>query len=515
MAIKAFTRKQTLPSSDEYFQKIDDLLKRRRAGGVVTGYDTASNMAINLGGKILNPTGMVDKPASKEKEITYSPIDYSTVNPAEVSISELSPEELTAFYSNPYIDEETKGLIEQTLNELYSPETAEVLNDANETGNQVTETINQIEQDRQTDLESQSPISQQDIQSGKVSKQGSRYTGDAATTDEQLNQLPEELRLIAKVQRDNARFLQDAPKEYKQIFEEQQKQLQKDKESAQRLAPKLVDIKAKEAGLTVEQLNQNNDLELSLPEGWEKTEDGGMKKIQKETKRDYRGEVGDAVDVLASFLRLPETGLSELIAGRNTKNTIAANAVEPLQAGEGIDQIQKEFQAGAQSIQPSQFRPALENISGFNPMIGNVAGIQGENAITGSKAPSQFSGTAIVPASVARIAEGGLPISQNIGVGSNQPSNNRQSNNQSSNNNQSSSVSNVFKPVATNKTVSKMTYTPPKVSGVNTANISSKTIPVSSNLGVGSNQPSQPKSQPKQGIVSSVVNVIKNLFKRK
>jgi hypothetical protein len=584
MAIKAFTRKTSGPTnSDEFLKQYEELLKRNKGGSVLSGYDTSSQTPIYLGTSVADPTGL-----GSLNKVDFSngvTDDYSTIDPSFVDITTLSPEELLQFYQNPKIDENTKLIIEQLVPELSDTtqldQNIENLNDA-------TQQYENINRDIQVINDQYNPKSEQNLlkrsYSSQVNPQAKRYTGDAAITDEQIAQLPVEYQAVARTNRDNARFLQDAPQELESIRKANQAQIAREKLGRQTATNTINQTYGQITGQTPEQMQQN--LETSkkaetwnnIPEGFEMNAEGtGI--IRKQEKndmgnainellsfignkanqgvKDIRQSAGNAVSYIGDKAGLPEMNWSEKIAGGPTKDYNKSYAAEPetLQAGSGLTRLREDM-----SYSPSAMagRPDFSQI-GLKRSVGNVAGVQDQSAITGNKQVSpdgqsisnvsrfsqattpvattmpQFQpqrqeqsrtysqgelgaivdammskgysnraeAEAVAKADINRFGREYLPSggsSNNIGVGSNQPS--TQQSQTSSTPNQSSKT---YSPTTSNNA---MSYS-------NLANLGTPSF-VMPTVGVGSNQPSTiSNSSQSNSLLSSISNILANLFRRK
>jgi hypothetical protein len=412
MAIKAFTRKTSGPTtSDEFLKDYENLLKRNKGGGTFMGYDTSSQTPIYLGTSVADPTGIggIDQ-TNLDNSVTD---DYSTIDPSFVDISTLTPDELLQFYTNPQLDENTKLIIEQLVPEL--SDTTQI----NQNTDNLNQATNQYEKINQgiTDINEQyTPNSETNLlkrnYSRSVNPTQQRYTGDAAITDEQIAQLPAEYQDIMRIIRDNARFLQDAPQEIEAIRKANEEQRQKENAVKGTVTNDINQAYSKMTGQTPDQMQKN--LENSkqaetwndIPEGFEMNAEGTGIVRKKESNdmgsainellsfignkagegiKNVRGAVGDTIDSLAYAIpgtsNRKDTGFSEWVAGRDTPHTVSAAEPETAQAGSGLTRLRDDM-----SYSPTALagRPDFSQI-GLKRSIGNVAGIQDQSAITGNK----------------------------------------------------------------------------------------------------------------------------------
>lgn len=585
MAIKAFTRKTSGPTtSDEFLKDYENLLKRNKGGGLFMGYDTSSQTPIYMGTSVADPTGLGSiNPLNLDNSVSD---DYSTINPSFVDLSTLTPEELIQFYTNPQVDEQTKAIIEQLVPEL--SDTTQ-LNQNNEDLNETTQVYDTINQDLQAIEEENSPTSETNIlkrsYSTSVNPTAQRYTGDAAITDEQIARLSPENQAIMRVVRDNARYLQDAPQEIEAIRKANEEQRQKESAVRNTVTGNINQTYAQMTGQTQEQLQKNLETGRqasryeNIPEGYElnpegtgivrKKEDDGMGNAVSELLsfignktgegvKNVRGAVGDTIDSLAYAIpgsdKREDTGFSEWVAGRPTPHTVSA---AEQQSGSGLTRLRDDM-----SYSPTALagRPDFSQI-GLKRSIGNVAGIQDQSAITGNKEISQdgqsvagvsrfnqavdpISTTlpqfdvqqeerprrsfgegdlnSIVDAMMSRgynnraeaeaVAKGDLNRFGNEYMPSGGSSGGSNNSNNSNNNQQSSPTSNYQANLA-------KTYTAPTTSNnsVNLSNLSKIGTPsfVMPTVGVGSNQPQTSNSNNSNSLMSTISNLLANLFRRK
>ena len=105
MAIKAFTRKTSGPTtSDEFLKDYENLLKRNKGGGLFMGYDTSSQTPMYLGTSVADPTGIGGiNQINLDNSVTN---DYSTIDPSFVDISTLRLIIITVLYN--HVNENTK-----------------------------------------------------------------------------------------------------------------------------------------------------------------------------------------------------------------------------------------------------------------------------------------------------------------------------------------------------------------------------------------------------------------------
>lgn len=593
MAIKAFTRKTSGPTtSDEFLKDYENLLKRNKGGGLFMGYDTSSQTPIYMGTSVADPTGIGGiNQTNLDNSVTN---DYSTIDPSFVDLSTLTPEELIQFYTNPQVDEQTKAIIEQLVPELIdTTQINQNIDNLNQATNQY-ETINQ----GITDINEQyTPNSETNLLKRNYSKSVNptqqRYTGDAAITDEQLARLSPENQAVMRTIRDNARYLQDAPQEIEAIRKANEEQRQKEAAVRNTVTGNINETYARMTGQTQDQLQKNLETGRqvskweNIPEGYEMNAEGTGIVRKKESNdmgsainellsfignkagegiKNVRGAVGDTIDSLAYAIpgsdKRKDTGFSEWVAGRDTPHTVSATEPETAQSGSGLARLRDDM-----SYSPSYLasRPDFGEI-GLKRAVGNVAGIQDQSALTPKNIvnPSGQDMTGM-----SRVSKGGVPMStilpeikqepkrqqmsysmddlgrivdammssgynnraeaeavakadinrfgneympsggsssSNIGVGSNNPS-------------VSGSGSNYQGGQSNKNSGTGYTYTP-RTSGdpmglANTANIGTPNY-VMPTVGIGSNQPSpQSSNQSSGGLMSTISNLLSNLFRRK
>lgn len=559
MAIKAFTRKPVgTGSSDKFLEKYEELLKRNKGGRLLTGYEASSQNPIYIPGKVINPTGLGETAQQSAQRSANRLPQYGEMLPEEfadvlsgMDFTKLTPEEREQLSQT--IDFYTEDVRRQSANldsiidkGIDNPEYTAlqpVMGPPTPTGmlkrnrppeeRKPRETIGEMMGPPSPKTEVMGPpapkLSYDDYNKQLLSKQ---YGIDAT------NMSPDELQKLTlnalnkDFETQESEYLNTPKKTLEQELAESRAEMENLKvnnpdEYNKRLAGSwnrgADRFQMEKTGQTPEQLQEESNMELSVPEGFEKSEDGSIRKKQ----TGMRGEMGDALDVLATYLKLPETGLSEKIAGRPTRNTVVANAAEPTevqQAGSGLERLRDDM-----SYSPSAMsgRPDFSSI-GLKRSIGNVAGMAGQSAVSPASSPMNPSGQTMN--SVARVNEGGSPVvsnisanpmMQSIGVGTNQPAqvtqnnqNNQQNNQPQQNNQQSQPRQNQpqqMGPPAPKQTTSYKAPTP----------ISKVFAPT--NIGVGSNQPAkvQPVSQPapKQNVVQTVTKAVSsflsNLFRRK
>lgn len=408
MAIKAFTRKTSGPTtSDEFLKDYENLLKRNKGGGLFMGYDTSSQTPIYMGTSVADPTGVGGINQTNLDNSVND--DYSTIDPSFVDISTLTPDELLQFYTNPQLDEETKAIIEQLVPELQD---TTQLDQNNANLNDTTQQFETISQDLQAMDEYNDPKSETNLlkrnYSSSVNPTAQKYTGDAAITDEQIARLPMENQDFMRTIRDNARFLQDAPQELEAIRKANEAQKQKENAVKGSVTDRINQKYSEITGKTPEQLQQdvNNSKQgenwNNIPEGYEMNQEGtGIVKKSDDTNnaisdllsfignkagegiKNVRQSAGNAVSYLGDKAGIPESNWSERIAGGPTKdyNKTYAAEQDTSQAGSGLTRLRDDM-----SYSPTALagRPDFSQI-GMKRSIGNVAGIQDQSAITGNK----------------------------------------------------------------------------------------------------------------------------------
>lgn len=410
MAIKAFTRKTSGPtSSDEFLKDYENLLKRNKGGGTFMGYDTSSQTPMYLGTSVSDPTGIgTINQTNLDNSVTD---DYSTIDPSFVDISTLTPDELIQFYSNPQLDENTKLIIEQLIPELSdTTQLDQNIDNLNQSTNQY-ENINQGINDIN---EQYTPNSETNLLKRNYSKTNNptqqRYTGDAAITDQQIAQLPAEYQAVMRTTRDNARFLQDAPQELEIMRKANEAQMDKERMARQSVNQTLEKTYGEMTGQTPEQLQKNVEKSSEqsqwndIPEGFELNSEGNGIVRKKESNdigsavnellsfignkagegmKNVRQGAGNAVSYLGDKAGLPEMNWSEKIAGGPTKDYNKSYAAEQdmSQAGSGLTKLRDDMSYSPGALAS---RPDFSQI-GLKRSIGNVAGIQDQSAITGNK----------------------------------------------------------------------------------------------------------------------------------
>lgn len=521
MAIKAFTRKPVgTGSSDKFLEKYEELLKRNKGGRLLTGYETSSQNPIYIPGKVINPTGLgetaqqtAQRSANRLPEYGEMPVmDFLDIIKT-LDLEKLTPEQMDELSNS--IEEYGKDVVAETeaiTGEIERPlpnpnfvaPTAPVMGPPTPTGILKRNRTPEERIPREPIGEMMGPPSPETLNFQNYIKT------NQSDIDRTANILDKPTRTLEEISAETEYLKDNNPDEYA-------------KRVGGSFGRGLDRMQMEKTGQTPEQLQEEISMKIEPGEGWEETGDGSFRRKQ----TGMRGEIGDALDVLATYLKLPETGLSEKIAGRPTKNTIQTKAIEPevQQAGSGLERLRDDM-----SYSPSAMsgRPDFSSI-GLKRSIGNVAGVAGQSAVSPASSPISPSGQTME--SVARVNEGGSPVvsnisanpmMQSIGVGTNQPAQVRtqpqsqpQQNNQ--NNNQQS------QPRQSQPQQPSPQQSAPKVNTSYKAPTPISKVFAPSNIGVGSNTPAkvQPVSQPapKQNVVQTVAKAVSsflsNLFRRK
>lgn len=409
MAIKAFTRKTSGPTtSDEFLKDYENLLKRNKGGGTFMGYDTSSQTPIYLGTSVADPTGLGATPISVSN--TGAITDYSKVDPSEVDIETLTPEELAQFYYNPNLSDLEKNYIINVLN--WMEETSGLIDESTQT-NQVADLLNQ-EASAETQMDS---VGNNENIASPVIGPTTRYSGKyARLTDQQISMFTPDVQESVKLLRDVERTQEDADvinkyagKLNSKIEAERQ---QKTNEAKKYIPNDLNKAYGEMTGQTPDQIQKN--LENSkqaetwndIPEGFEMNAEGTGIVRKKESNdmgsainellsfignkagegiKNVRGAVGDTIDSLAYAIpgtsNRKDTRFSEWVAGRDTPHTVSAAEPETAQAGSGLTRLRDDMSYSPNALAG---RPDFSQI-GLKRSIGNVAGIQDQSAITGNK----------------------------------------------------------------------------------------------------------------------------------
>ena len=588
MAIKAFTRKTSGPtSSEEFLKDYENLLKRNRGGGSIVGYDTSSNTPMYLGTSVADPMGLGQQVSNKTQDSNTSDVS-ETVELFNKVLNSLTDETntndvmevydfLDNYFANelPNLTQEQKQQILPTLGNLIN-RTGEIINErsvnAEAYGEGLKNPYMPISPKYSNDLSAKENY---------ASGQGFGLLNYQAnqTADKALNTATE-LRDITKKEYEDKKNLLS-----RMQYGEEYAPLREENKRFNELKQKLVsEGKTDESGRPLDESGR-----IKLIEGFEYAPDGTVRKVQEETQpnilegfqkwlggakdtarnvvKDIRGATGDTIDALAYAIpgtsNRKDTGFSEWVAGRDTPHTLSAAEPENLQAGTGLSRLRDDM-----SYSPSYLssRPDFSQI-GLKRAIGNVAGIQDQSALTPknnvspdgqsimgvsrfSKATTPTSNTlpefkpeeprrpqmsysmddlgrivdsmmskgysnraeaeAVARADINRFGNEYMPSGGssmgNVGVGSNNPS-------------VSGSGSNYQGGQSNNNSGTGYTYTP-RTSGdpmglANTANIGTPNY-VMPTVGVGSNQPStQSSNQSSGGLMSTISNLLSNLFRRK
>jgi len=523
-------------SADKYLKELEELMRLNRGGGMLVGYDTDTNRPIYMPGKVANPTGLEGYASKSLLNLPELPQSVPELVPnfgdmnvdqlldygSTADISKLTPDQLMDLFDA--IDFQNNN-IQQNLNApIDNPNYSAPTNDANPIPSQtsvnpLTKTNkSNFSQPYQDALLSQTP---------KLPPQGSG-TGNADTmwntgwnigfnhpdTPYAGNDINER----SGYERGQQEYLNRKPtldfNQYMQVNENNLKNADQILNTPERDFTKnpatqeeinasgargLARTHARNLGITEEQLNANNNIDLPT---WTPEKPNPIKSARMALGNFVEG-VGDAIPGLG------EHNISEWIAGGPTKHSrvMAADNIkisEPgdlnYQAGSGIESLQKGLQPGA--VQQST-RPPISSVNPATPMIGNFAGIPASAVQSATKGMSQNTPaqmTPINPATPAVQQNTRQTQKQTYNQPSNQPSN--QSSGSSYSPPKAVATSNYKPPVAT-----PTKYIPPKQPAK---------IPLST-YGVGSVSPppAQKPAAKSNNIFSSVMNAINNLFRRR
>lgn len=586
MAIKAFTRKTSGPtSSEEFLKDYENLLKRNRGGGSIVGYDTSSNTPMYLGTSVVDPMGLGQTVSTKTQDSNTSDVSQTVelfnqvLNSLTDNVDTNDVIQVYDFLDN-YFNNELPNLTEEQKKQVL-PVISNLLNRTGEIINNRSSNADAYQQGMNNPYTPTLPQYANDS-AAKENYAGGQGFGllnyqTNQTADELLKGYTE-LRDIYKDEYSAKKALLDRMK-YSQEYAPLREENKKYNETKQRL---IGEGKIDESGRSLDESGR-----IKLIEGFEYAPDGTVRKVQEETRpnildsfqnwlgsaknttsnavKNVRGAVGDTIDAVAYSIpgsdKRKDTGFSEWVAGRDTPHTISAAEPETLQAGTGLSRLREDM-----SYSPSYLasRPDFGEI-GLKRAVGNVAGIQDQSALTPKNIvnPSGQDMTGM-----SRVSKGGVPMStilpeikqepkrqqmsysmddlgrivdammskgynnraeaeavakadlnrygneymptggsssSNIGVGSNQP--------------QTSYENNSYKSGGKGSSGTSLTYTPRTSSDpmglANTANIGTPNY-IMPTVGVGSNQPStQSSNQSNGGLMSTISNLLSNLFRRK
>lgn len=488
MAINNSTFRKVSPprSADEYLKEIDQLMRLNRGGGLLIGYDTDSNKPIYLPGKVADPTGLNDyagRPTLNLPEIPQNNGNFQI------------DEEVASLENLLGLQDEFDAMpAPSTINlpEPYTPPEVDV-----NTPRLPSEEV----------LTKNAPIKTRSVPvqqypSGSLGESLAKW---ASIPDSTINALTDP----------KSRELAQGMKRSATYFFEQENQ-----------APETTPTPTPEndpQALDMAKNNIRDRMSSMVPQG----EDVNLENLSFSEPtvnpiKSARMAMGNFVESIGDAIPgLGEHNVSEWIAGGPTKHTGQVRAAEDIdvseptqtefQAGAGIQNLQKGVQPGA--LQQSS-RPPISSINPAAPVIGNFAGIPASAVQGANKGMSQ---TISNPAQMNPMSNPTInpanPQSMSRTASFNQPQS--QSYSSSSNNNQSRSSGSSYSP--SNNTTK---------AGLNPApNTSYKYIPPKqpikiplSNVGVGSNTPApapQAQSSSSNNIFSSVMNAIKNLFRRR
>lgn len=519
MAIKAFTRKTSGPtSSDEFLSKYEELLKRNKAGKFLTGYEATSQNPMYLEGKVINPSGLgetAQQSAGRTRTITTL------------------PEIIDAIYS--FDPEQVNSIDPSLLTDEEKTQVSQALQDASGQATQSTENLTaEANKPYIPQINPSSPVPQEGdinfigpLQRNYKPQEG---TGNADTmwnqgwnegfnnpdrpyagSDPNAKSGYEAGQNEYKTRSGNTEFnqtMQDTSSLLNQADTAMQPQVAPTatlQQVGESFANRVDENVAKERGMSVDQLREENSMQIP----------DYVNPVEKDT---VRQAIGNLVSFIGDKTGLPETGLSEKIAGGPTKEYNKVMATDNMQSGSGLERLKS-----GEEFTPStmQSRPDFSSI-GLKRSIGNVAGIQDQMASTPNNQSTPSGQTMASVMRSVQPTQSSNPvmqsITQNKGIGSNQPSNQPSNQGgQSNQSNRSGGTTNVTQSIQPAKSSST------KSSSVSNLFSSSKSTPAkmsipTQNVGVGSNQPAQ-QSQPQQNIVQKVVNsvssLLSNLFRRK
>jgi len=586
MAIKAFTRKTSGPtSSEEFLKDYENLLKRNRGGGTFMGYDTSSQTPIYLGTSVSDPMGLGQTASTKTQDSNTSDISETSEIFNEVLNSltdEVSTEDVLAVYDflNDYVENSLPTLTDEQKQQIV-PILGGLINKTGDIINTRSGNTEAYSAGIESPIGPISPKYSTDTLSKRLYEEGQGIGGlmaDVNQTSDKLintatdyrNQLQEE----ADTKRNLLKKYNTSPeyataRKQQEMFNEISKTGGLTPESKTELERINNEEAAAKVGLSPEEYVRRQQ-SLNDIQSYKAPEEDSNKAIDdfknwlsgaggtiSNTVKNVRQTAGNVASYIGDKAGLPEMNISETIAGGPTKDYNKVYAAEPetLQAGSGLNRIQEGTgynQNGLVGRQDfSQF--------GLKRAIGDVAGVQGDQNVSLSKniLPSDQSvsgitkfSQAVTPSSTTlpefkpevqretrNFGEGDLnsivdammsrgynnraeaeavaksdinrfgneymPLSSssNIGVGSNQPS--TQTNQQ--NNQQSNKKSYTYSPTTSNNAMSNS----------NLANLGKSNF-VMPTVGVGSNQPStQSSNQSSGGLISTISNILSNLFRRK
>ena len=539
--LSVFSRKTTPDNSQEWLAKYDELLRRNRGGGIVQGYDTNSSYRpMVVGGPVADPTGLGQTVSQVANQPTpESPLDLSALSDLlGVDVTNLSPEEIIPII-NDLIDQ-TQGqteAIDANLNKLAEPKPVPGASPSPLGQAMMSSPSNNNPQTSTPMMSKPAPYPIASLGNGMVRMSDGSVGKEAEVApilgmtefdqmindnnntlseSERLNSVvpespkptytPKQVvgalgvseptsKLITGVTDENVDQFKN-PLNYPQI-----------KNGIRDSRTQRVDkYRADQLGLTPDQLAERDNIDIA---DWKAPE-----------PNNFRQGLGNAVSFIGDKLGVPESGISEFVAGAPTKDFNKAMATdyqisEPdpnmqLQPGAGIDALKGKLQSAQSGGQGIMSKPTMQSIQGMNRSIGEFVG-QSAEAISNAKAPNssiqdnQGQATTINPGVKASISP---PMSA--------PANRSFNQSQSSPSNNFSSSSVRPAPAPTPARPTQM-QSKPVMQSVPTQ-IQSKPAPTPAPTPMQSKPapaPAPTPAKPQSNIFSSVVNAIANLFRRK
>jgi len=351
-----FQRVKPPKNAEEWLQEYEELLRRNKGGGTVVGYDTASNIPMYIPGMVADPTGLGSYaaqqplPGSRQWQDEQGLLDslLGMRDRSGVSQDELNDLEMAidAFAGSPYTPRRRPAPIQA--------------DDSFRTDNILPTQPRPQPHPAPTPTRFPPQPQTSQFESGSVGETLARYA-----------QIP--LSDIMQIQDPQARQL---------AMEQRQRGLDFLEALNQRSAPAPTPDPMRQQG----QLDAQNRLnQVAQQSGYSANNINlpTIKPIQAPRQNPIRQTVGEAVDWLGGKIGIPETGISEWIAGGPTRNTGQVSAAdrfsEPdlksFQPGEGVSRLQQTF-PGLMSERSNTFnRPAVSSVNDNPRLIGDIGGI--------------------------------------------------------------------------------------------------------------------------------------------
>jgi hypothetical protein len=527
-------KKVTPPrSAEDYLKELEQLMRLNRGGGLHVGYDTESNRPIYLPGKVSDPTGLTDYASNPLLNLPKVPqSDYSFLNDLlGVDVTDMTEEEIIPIIEG--LTENTQGLIDNLNQEIYKPASTEPPVEPSPTPSiqpkksypvaSPTPSVRPIPrilppsapsqpvqtEFNQTMQQTGDMLRRVDELSNSVTPEAPQPTLSPKQFSEQLN-IPAEHYIEGVTAKDveNINALKNRPDYYQLLG----KSFREHTDEA----------KAKEMGITTDQLNDMNNMDLPTIYNPQTSNANSGKINPIKSARLALGNFVEGVgDAIPGF---GEHNVSEWIAGGPTRHTGQARAAEDInisepdetnyQAGAGIETLQRGLQPG--NVQQST-RPPVNSINPAAPVIGNFAGIPASAVQSAGKGVNQTVNNPAQMTPINPVLSQSMPKPMGFSTSQNQSSGNNQSSNQSNNSGNSSA-----RPTTTTVKQS-VPVSAKKVTSTQPIATPTKYIPPNQPIqaplatyGVGSASPS-PASKPaaSSNVFTSVANAIKNLFRRK